>query len=222
MPMEKIQVLVWSEGTEPRDVYPRGMNADIAGYLNSKPDVEAKTSFLSDPGEGLGEELLQSTDVLMWWGHQRHQDVSDTAVERVVGRVRNEGMGFIPLHSAHYSKPFTTLTGRSCSLGGWREDGKPEKIHVVDPNHPIADGINDFVIPQTEMYKEPFDIPDPEAVVFKSTFEGGEWFRSGVTFTFGKGRVFYFRPGHETFRIMTNPNVQKVLYNAVLWAARRT
>lgn len=220
--MDKIRVLAWSEGTEPKEIYPNGINGDIAEFLNEHTDIVAKTASISDPEQGLSEEALQETDVLTWWGHGRHGDVRDDLVERVVSRVREGGMGFIPIHSSHYSKPFKALTGKPCDLGGWREKGEWEKIEVVAPDHPIAKGISDFTLPHTEMYKEPFVIPEPETVIFRSTFQGGEWFRSGVTFTFGKGRVFYFRPGHETYRIMRDKNVQKVLYNGVLWVARRT
>jgi len=220
--VDKIRVLCWSERTEPPNVYPNGINGAIAESLNRHKDVSARTASISDPEQGLTMNALREAEVLIWWGHAKHGEVRDDLVDRVVKRVRNDGMGFIPVHSAHYSKPFKVLTGMPCDLGGWREKGEWERIKVMDPNHPIARGISDFTIPRDEMYKEPFGIPEPEALVFQSTFEGGEWFRSGVAFTFGKGRVFYFRPGHETFPVMMDKNVQKVLYNAVLWAAHRT
>lgn len=220
--MEKIRVLAWSEGSEPRDVYPEGINGDIAAFLNTKEDIVAKTAQLSDPKQGLSVEALEETDVLTWWGHMRHKDVDDEAVNRIVQRVKKDGMGLIPIHSSHFSKPFIALNGTPCGLGGWREEGEWEKIKVMAPNHPIVRGVSDFVLPQTEMYKEPFTISEPDEVILQSTFEGGEWFRSGITFTFEKGRVFYFRPGHETYRIMQDENVQKILYNAILWVAHRT
>lgn len=220
--MDKIRVLAWSERTEPTDIYPNGINGDIADFLNSCDGIVARTAKLSDQEQGLTVEALKETDVLTWWGHGKHGDVKDEFVDRVVRRVREDGMGFIPIHSSHYSKPFKVLTGKPCDLGGWHEEGEWEKIKVMAPDHPIAKGISDFTLPRTEMYKEPFVIPEPEKVIFQSTFECGEWFRSGVTFTFGNGRVFYFRPGHETYRIMQDKNVQKILCNGVLWVARRT
>jgi len=220
--VEKTRVLCWSERTEPASIYPSGINGAIAESLNKHKDILAKTASITGPEQGLAVAALKDADVLIWWGHAKHGEVRDDLVERVVKRVRNDGMGFIPVHSAHYSKPFKVLTGKPCDLGGWREKGEWERVKVMAPKHPIAKGISDFTIPHDEMYKEPFVIPEPEALIFQSTFEGGEWFRSGVTFTFGKGRVFYFRPGHETYPVMMDPNVQKVLYNGVLWAARRT
>jgi trehalose utilization protein len=222
MNLAKLRILAWSERSEPLEVYPEGINGDIAAFLNQRGDIEARTAQLSDPGQGLSTEVLEETDVLTWWGHQKHGELRDDVVQRVVRRVREDGMGFVPIHSSHFSKPFMALNGTPCGLGGWREEGEWEDIEVVLPNHPIAKGISNFRLPHTEMYKEPFTISEPEDVVFRSTFEGGEWFRSGVTFTFGKGRVFYFRPGHETYRIMADDNVQRIIYNGVLWVAGRT
>jgi len=136
--------------------------------------------------------------MLVWWGHAKHGEVSDKVADVVVRRVREEGMGFIPLHSSHFSKPFIKLMGTKCSLGSWREDGKSEYLHVFDPSHQIAQGIRDFTLPKEEMYGEPFDVPKPESLIFVSTFEAdGAIFRSGMTWTVGKGRIFYFMPGHE-------------------------
>jgi len=220
--MDKVRALVWSERSEPEKVYPKGINGAVADALNATDDVVATVADINMPEQGLTEKALAGADVLLWWGHVKHGTVTDEFTNRVVRRVKEEGMGLIPIHSAHYSKPFKALMGTECGLGGWREDDKPERIHIVMPAHPIAKGIVDFVIPQTEMYSEPFAVPPPEVVVFESRFEGGEYFRSGCCWTVGKGRVFYFRPGHETLKIMYQDEVKKILHNAVLWAARRT
>jgi len=220
--MEKIQVLVWSERSEPATVYPNGINGAVAEGLNATDDVAAQVADIDMPGQGLDEKLLSKADVLMWWGHQKHGQVSDEAAARVVTHVKERGMGFIPIHSAHYSKPFKGLMGTDCGLGGWREDDKPERIHVVMPAHPIAEGIVDFIVPKTEMYSEPFAVPPPDVVVFEGRFEGGEYFRSGCCWMVGNGRVFYFRPGHETLPIMFQDEVKKILHNAVRWVAKRT
>ena len=85
---------------------------------------------------------------------------------------------------------------------------------------PITQGLGPHIeLPHTEMYGEPFDIPTPDKVIFISWFAGGEVFRSGATWTRGKGKIFYFRPGHETFPIFYNPEILKVIENAVRWAA---
>jgi trehalose utilization protein len=177
-----------------------------------------RTATLDEPEHGLTEEVLAETDVLLWWGHMAHKEVSDEVVERVQKRVL-EGMGLIVLHSAHVSKIFVKLMGTGCMLR-WREAGERERLWVVAPGHPIAEGIGDyFEIPHEEMYGEFFDIPAPDALVFVSWFQGGEVFRSGCCFERGQGRIFYFRPGHETHPTYHQPEVQRVISNAVRWAA---
>lgn len=218
-PVAPVRVLVWSEDTAPKEIYPDDIRGAVAASLNLYREIEASTATITDPEQGLSEKALRSANVLVWWGHRRHRDVNDEYVERVVRRVR-EGMGFIGLHSGHYSKAFKKLIGPA-DLGGWREDGNPEFVRIAAPGHPIAEGLVDFIIPRTEMYNEPFNVPEPEAVVLESRWETGERFRSGCTWTVEKGRVFYFSPGHETFPIYYDGNVQRVLRNGVLWAARR-
>jgi len=214
-----VRVLVWSEGTAPKNVYPHDINGAIAEYLNTCEGSIAKAASLKDPDQGLSDTVLSQTDVLIWWGHVLHGEVTDEAVDRIVRHVKERGMGFIALHSSHWSKPFTRLMGTSGNWRAFREDGKPEYIHVAAPGHPIAEGISDFAIPQTEMYADPFEVPEPEALIFTSRWDAGETARSGLTWKVGKGRVFYFRPGHETYPIFFNETVRKILRNAVLWAA---
>lgn len=215
-----LRVLVWSEGSAPKDVYPNDINTAIAEHLGKVKGLAVKTANLSDPEQGLSQAALDNTDVLFWWGHKYHGQISQEAVDRIVKRVKEGGMGFVAIHSAHHSKPFKTLLNASGDLKA-RNDGSPEHIHVVTSNHPIAKGIKDFTIPKTEMYIEPFKVPDPEAVVFHSKWDTGEEFRSGCVWTVGKGKVFYFRPGHETYPIMHNPTVVKILTNAAFWAGSK-
>ena len=219
----KVKAIVWSEFTEPEDVYPMGIHGDIAEYLNSLGDVEAKVAQIDDPEQGISEAALEWADVLIWWGHLRHKDVTDENVQRIVRHVKEKGMGYFPIHSAHYSSGLIALMGTGCGLGSVSNDGGAEFVSVVSPDHPIAQGIEDFTVPQTEAFGEPFDVPEPDVVVFRTTYEMSDaWFRSGCCWNVGRGRVFYFRPGHETFRIMRQPEVQKVIHNGALWAARRT
>jgi len=220
----KIRVTVWNEFLhEKRDpkiaeIYPEGIHDAIAKYLQSKPGFEARAATLEEPEHGLTDQVLGSTDVLVWWGHMAHDKVSDKVVDKVYLRITNGGMGLIVLHSAHYSKIFRRLLGTSCSLR-WREAGEKERVWVVSPGHPIAEGIGDyFEVEHTEMYGEYFDIPSPDELVFISWFKGGEVFRSGCCFHRGLGKIFYFRPGHETFPIYRDPNVLKVIENAIRWA----
>ena len=222
---DKIRVTVWNEFIHEREdervaaIYPKGIHGAIAEYLSQKPDIEVRTATLDEPQHGLTDEVLRNTDVLIWWGHAAHDKVSDEVVERVYNRIMCEGMGLIVLHSAHYSKIFRKLMGTSCSLR-WREDGKKERLWVVSPGHPIAEGIGDyFEIEKTEMYGEFFDIPNPDELVFISWFKGGEVFRSGCCFYRGRGKIFYFRPGHETYPVYHNEKVLLVIENAVRWAA---
>lgn len=199
-------------------IYPDGMHSAIAGFLSNQPDIEARTATLDEPEHGLTDEVLKQTDVLIWWGHMAHHEVSDSVVDKVHRRVLN-GMGLIVLHSGHYSKIFTRLMGTSCSLK-WREEGEHERLWVIEPGHPIVQGIGEYIeIPHVEMYGERFDIPAPDTLVFVSWYPGGEVFRSGCCYNRGRGKVFYFRPGHESFPIFHQPEIQKVITNAVRWAA---
>ncbi len=217
-----IQVTVWNEFRHEREeatvaeVYPDGIHATIADALEGDHDV--RTATLDQPEHGLTADVLESTDVLSWWGHEAHEEVRDSVVDRVHERVL-EGMGLIVLHSGHYAKIFKRLLGTSCRLQ-WREDGRTERLWVVDPGHPIADGLGESIeLPETEMYGEPFDVPEPDRLVFVSWFEGGEVFRSGCCYRRGSGRIFYFRPGHETYPIYEDEDVRRVLNNAVEWAS---
>lgn len=215
-----IRVLVWSEFTEPKNIYPDGIHGEIAKHLNTVDGINAKTAQLSDDDQGVSHEALLNCDVLLWWGHGKHNEIFDDIAERVAAHVREGGMGLLPIHSGHHSKPFKILMRKSCNLGSWREDGKPEYVSIVDPDHPIAAGVCNFTIPNTEMYDEPFDVPEPDAVVFESRWDNGERFRSGCCWKVGRGRIFYFRPGHETYPIMSDKNVRLILRNGVAWAAR--
>jgi len=220
-----ISVTVWNEfrheasdGHKAAEIYPEGMHVAIAGHLNSQPGIEARTATLDQPDHGLSDEVLAKTDVMTWWGHAAHNEVADGIVEKVHRRVL-EGMGLIVLHSGHYSKIFRKLMGTTCQLK-WREVGEREVLWVARPGHPILAGIEDhFIVPHAEMYGEHFDIPEPDETILISSFAGGEVFRSGVTYRRGAGKVFYFRPGHETYPIFKDPTVMKVLTNAVHWAA---
>ena len=208
------------ENEEVGAIYPDGIHAVLAHALGAEADIAVQTATLDQPQHGLTEAVLAQTDVLLWWGHRAHDEVEDAVVDRVQARVL-QGMGLIVLHSGHYSKIFKRLMGSSCALT-WREDGKKERIWVVDASHPVAEGLGAYIeLPQTEMYGEVFDIPDPDDLIFISWFEGGEVFRSGCTWHRGRGRIFYFRPGHETYPIYHNPEVQQVLKNAVRWATFR-
>lgn len=217
-----VRVLCWSELTEPKDVYPQGINGEIAEYLNSVEGIEAQTACLDDPHQGLGEEALAAADTLVWFGHLKHDQVSEASVARVVQRVKEGGMGFVPLHSSHMCKPLTALMGKSGLIAAWREEDEWQRIEVRAPDHPVAAGVGEFVVPHDEMYAEPFDIPEPDTLVFYSHFQGGEEFRSGCAWTFGRGRTFYFQPGHETQPVFRQPEIRRVILNAVRWTARST
>jgi trehalose utilization protein len=193
------------------------MHATLAEGL-TRTGWAIRTATLDEAEQGLPEALLATTGVLIWWGHLAHDEVSDALVERVRQRVL-DGMGLIVLHSGHYSKIFKRLMGTSCSLQ-WREADDRERLWVTAPGHPIVEGIGDYIdIEREEMYGEYFDIPQPETLVFVSWFTGGEVFRSGCCYTRGRGRIFYFRPGHESFPTYHHPEVQRVIANAVRWAA---
>lgn len=220
-----IKVLVWNEGWHEQNdalvqkIYPDGIHGAIAAGLRELlgDEVEVSTATLDDPEHGLSEERLASTDVVLWWGHMKHDDVADEVVERVQRHVLG-GMGLLVLHSGHYSKIFKTLMGTTCGLS-WRNEGEREIVWTVDQTHPIAEGIEQpFVIDAQEMYGEQFDVPPPDELVFVSWFAGGEVFRSGMTFKRGRGKVFYFSPGDQEYPVYFHPQVRRVLANAVRWA----
>jgi len=218
-----IKVTVWNEGRHEKThpavaaVYPKGIHTAIAEGLQPY-GFQIRTATLDEPEHGLSEDVLANTDVLTWWGHMAHKEVSDDVVDRVQKRVW-EGMGLVVLHSAHFSKIFKRLMGTGCDLK-WREAGERERVWVVEPGHPIAEGLGDyFEIEHEEMYGERFDIPAPDTLVFLSWFQGGEVFRSGCCYYRGAGKVFYFRPGHEYFPTYFLPSVRRVIANAVRWAA---
>jgi trehalose utilization protein len=221
-----VRVTVWGENVHERTeehvraLYPDGMHATIGAGLEALlgERVRVRTATLEQPEHGLTEDVLAQTDVLTWWGHRAHADVADGVVDRVHDAVLG-GMGLLALHSAHYSRIFGRLLGTSCSLR-WRNEGERELVWTVDPAHPIAAGVpQPIVIEAQEMYGEPFDIPPPDELVFISSFAGGEVFRGGCCFRRGRGRIFYFSPGDQDYPVYHHPDVQRVLANAVLWAA---
>ena len=224
-----IRVTIWNENvheTDPNEVgercrkwYPQGIHTALKNNL-AAPDLEIRTAYLAQANQGLPDEVLNTTDVLLWWGHCAHGEVEDALVSRIQDRVLG-GMGLIVLHSGHKSKIFQRMLGTSCRLV-WREleNAERERVWTIDPSHPIAQGVpSSFSIEHTEMYGEPFGIPDDGKIVFMSWYQGGNVFRSGVCFQRDRGKIFYFAPGHETFPIYHDTNVVKILSNAIRWAA---
>ena len=218
-----LNVTIWNEfrhekvNEEARKVYPEGLHAPIAGHLRSE-GMTVRAATLDESEHGLTDAVLAETDVLTWWGHMAHHEVDDEIVARVQQRVLN-GMGLIVLHSGHHSKIFRRLMGTTCDLI-WREANERERIWAVEPGHPIAAGLGPyFEIPREEMYGERFDIPAPDTLIFLSWFQGGEVFRSGCCYQRGLGKIFYFRPGHETYPTYYQKEVLQVIANAVRWAA---
>ena len=216
-----MRVLIWNEylhesrSDAVRAIYPEGIHSAIAAHFEA---FDVVTATLEEPEHGLTHEILDTTDVVIWWGHLAHDAVSDEVVQRVHDRVL-QGMGLVVLHSGHLSKIFTRLMGTSCNLR-WREADDRELVWCVSPDHPIARGVRwPIELPEHEMYGEFFDIPQPDELVLVSNFSGGEVFRSGCCFRRGKGRVFYFSPGHETYPIFHREDIGQVLRNAVTWAA---
>lgn len=223
-----IRVTVWNEfrhekGTGPkfdtvRAIYPDGIHEAIAQHLRKNSELAVSTAWLDQVEHGMTDEALKNTDVLIWWGHGHHAAVTDAVAEKVQKRVL-EGMGFIVLHSGHASKPFLRLMGTAGTLK-WREVGEREILWVIKPGHPILAGIDDhFILPHEEMYGEYFDVPEPTETLLISSFAGGEVFRSGLTWQRGAGKIFYFRPGHETYPTYKDANVLRIIENAVKWAA---
>ncbi|MDD5688284.1 MAG: ThuA domain-containing protein [Elusimicrobia bacterium] len=221
--MNKINVVVWNEFRHEKedkkvsDIYPKGIHNAIADFLRKESDFDIKTATLDEPEHGLPKNILDKTDVLIWWGHMAHDEVDDKVVDSIQKRIL-EGMGLIVLHSGHYSKIFKRLMGTTCKLN-WREADERERLWVIEPYHQITQGINSYIeLAKEEMYGERFDVPEPDKVLFISWFQGGEVFRSGLTYTRGFGKIFYFQPGHESYPNYYNEQIQKILCNAVHWA----
>ncbi len=220
-----IRVLVWNEFRHEKTkdavkaIYPNGIHSTIAEFLRCD-DIVVKTATLDDENCGISKELLDETDVIIWWGHMAHKEVPDEVAALVRDAVHS-GMGAIFLHSGHHSKPFKLLMGTPCNLT-WRESGDSELVWVTDPSHPIVQGIDRFIaLPGEETYGEPFSIPEPDKVLLLGNYSGGEAFRSGCLFQRGNGQIFYFQPGHETFPTYHIPEVQTIIRNAVRFVAPR-
>lgn len=221
--MSKIRVTVWNEfrheksKPEVKALYPDGLHAVVKSFLDEDPELEVRLAALDDPDNGLPDDVLNATDVLIWWGHMAHREVPDELATKIQQRVYAGKMGFIALHSGHHSKPFKKIVGTTGNLT-WGRNQK-EVVWNLMPSHPIAAGIPDhFILESEELYAEPFYIPQPDALVFGCWYEDGFIFRGGACFLRGAGKVFYFQPGHETCKSFYNPYVRRIIRNAVHWA----
>ena len=274
-----VHVLVWDEQQPAqKEAYPNFLGNAIADYLKSCAGIEVRSVRLDDPDQGLSADDLNWAQVLVWWGHVRHSEITpETARSKIIEPIKAGKLSLLALHSAHWSTPFveamnerTRLDARkrypdpangppvqfefvspagrfapssdslitpayyalkqggsvhrvrvdlpNCCFPDYRPDGAPSTIAVLQPEHPIAKGLPGmFRIQHTEMYNEPFHVPEPDLVIFKESWEKGESFRSGCLWNLGEGKVFYFRPGHETFSIYLQKEPLQVIENAVRW-----
>ena len=222
-----IRVTVWNENyhektiPEMKAVYPKGLHGTIAEFLSGEEDFEVRVATQDQPEFGLSDDVLNNTDVLVWWGHAKQNDIPDELSKKVALRVQS-GMGYIVLHSSHYAKPFMELMGTGCCTLRCRNDDF-ERLWCVSPGHPIAKGVPSYInLGTEEVYCEHFNIPDPDELVFVGWYRGGEIFRSGCCWKRGFGKIFYFQPGHETFKSYHNKYIQRILINAVRWACPQT
>jgi trehalose utilization protein len=220
------RVVVWSEGTAQQEkAYPHDINVAIAeGLKKHLTGWTVETATIDDPEQGCSKDSLATCDVLIWWGHKRHDEVKAQNVARIVERVKEGGMGFIGVHSAHFSKPNKALMGTPCSWAAYENDGCKCKVLIKDPTHPIVQGVQEFTLPEIERYSEPYKVPPPESVPLEGIYiypNGKEEpTRLGLCWTLGNGRMFYFVPGHETYHDFYLEPVHKILANAVNWAAK--
>ena len=274
----KVKVLVWDE-RQPRQkqAYPDFIGNHIASQLEQAGGMEVKSVGLDDPEQGLSDAILDNTDVIVWWGHVRQDEVPIETGKRIVERIVSGRLSLLVLHSAHWCTPFmeamnyetrleaqkrfpasvgervefeyvslperftaperdwrvtpnfnprkfpdgltkVTVNLPICCFPGYRDDGKPSTVLVVKPEHPVAKGVpKKFTIPNTEMYDEPFHVPDPDEVILEERWPTGEWFRCAMVWNVGKGKVLYFRPGHETYKGFYEENILKIIENAVRW-----
>lgn len=219
-------VLVWYENMPlpeavkmEHELYPNGVQAALGELFAAQGDMNVRTAVMQDAGQGLTEEALNWADVLVFFSHKHWRELEDDRVDAVQNRVL-DGMGLVLLHSAHASKVFARLMGTRTNRVNWRENDEWQRVWKVNPAHPIAQGVEgeSFLIPKDETYGEYFEIPQPDEQVFLTTAQGGEVFRSGCCWYRGRGRVFYFSAGHETYPVFYQQEVRTVLCNAVRWA----
>ena len=228
MAAPKKTVVVWSEGTAPKNIYPNDINAAIAEGLRASEvmkDWDVVLANLSDPDQGLPDALLAKADVLVWWGHKKHGQVKDELASRIEKRVKEDGMGFIALHSTHFAKPNKLLMGTACTFAAYVTDNKETLIKVTAPDHPIAKGVaKEFTIENEERYSDPYAAPPAAATPFVGTHMHKDGTKEesiqGYCMSVGKGNYFYFQAGHETNPIFFQPEIRKIVANAVLWAAK--
>ena len=275
----QIKVLVWDERQpKQKSVYPNFLGNQIAEHLRKNEALEVKSVCIDDPDQGLSDADLDDIEVIVWWGHRRHTEISMAKSRRLVERVKAGELQIIFLHSAHWANPFvaamneitrqrtedeyaemgdrveieyayipdslrfrvpkhdelvTPLTmeqrfpdGRiqvivdmpSCVFPFYEPHGKPSTIFNLNPEHPITKGIPaKFILPSTEMYGGPFHVPEPDELLFEERWESGKWFESGAVWNLDKGKIFYFRPGHETYKVYVEEMPLKIIENAVLW-----
>ncbi len=220
----KINVTIYNEfkheqmNPDVQRIYPQGIHTVLKSFLEKDEAIGLiRLATLENHEQMLTQEALDDTDVMIWWGHMAHHLVSDEVARRVVLRVW-QGMGFLALHSAHASKPFQMLLGTDTQMLRWRENGERVRLWNIAKNHPITQGLGEtFVVPHDETYGEPFDIPDPDQIIFLSWFEGGEVFRSGCVWRRGQGQIFYLQNGHETYPVYHQSEIQRIITNAVKW-----
>lgn len=275
-----IRVLVWDEQQPAQQkVYTNFLGNHIAAHLRQNAALEVRSANLNEPNQGLSEALLDQTDVIIWWGHVRHDDVPQGIADAIVDRVKRGKLALIALHSAHWSAPFRTamearlvqdavktlpvrerskaepefiqwrsrvvpsrienprfdtryekrtngtwhvlLERPSCVFPNCCTPMQPSSLTTLLPEHPIARGVpRQFTLPETEMYDDPFHVPEPDEIIFREAWAGGETFRSGMLWRLGQGNVFYFRPGHETYHVYTEPMPLKILENASVFLGK--
>ena len=227
-PKKPRTIVVWSEGTAPKNVYPNDINAAIVEGLKADKRFEKDTiiaASISDPDQGISDELLAKTDVLLWWGHKKHAQVSDALPPKIKQRWMDGKMGFIGLHSAHYAKPNKALMGTACSFSCYKTDSTSTKVTVTDKNHPIAAGVAEtFTVENGERYGDPYIVPAGFTCVFEglSSLKDGKTDNAKMVFAWenvnnSKSRFVYFQLGHETNPIYFDPNIRKILANATEW-----
>jgi trehalose utilization protein len=283
---QPIRVVIWDERQPAqKSVYPNFLGNHLAEYLRNSERgrgarLQVRSVGIDDPEQGLSSDVLDNCDVLVWWGHQRHGEISADTAKGIVRRITSGQLSLIALHSAHWSRPFIeamnerstrdalkSLTRRerknvqisyippdmrlmrkdekltpwwtktagangttqlqiklpSCVFPAVRADAKPSHVRILAKNHPIARGVPEtFDISQTEMYDEPFHVPTPDAVIFEERWDAGERFRGGCLWNLGAGKVFYFRPGHETYPVFKEAAPLRLVENAVRWMGKQS
>ena len=278
-----VRVVVWDE-RQKTEIKPYGgfLGDYLAAELAKRPGITTRSVGIDDPEQGLSDEILDNADVLIWWGHIRHKEITTETARRILKRVRQGKLSLVVLHSALSSRPFIEAMHQRSRLDAALAladvDATALHIQLIDPGPevvrpegsgpitpsleskrtaPAASSKSSSPFPPArsavgartpspatspccgpttpsppaspppstshtpKCTTNPSRSPTPDVVIFHERWDAGEQFRAGCLWNLGKGKVFYFRPGHETDDVFKHPEPMLVLENAARFLAHQ-